>query len=420
MKKFAIASIFALLMSASASAFSLGDIPQSLADALGDWNATNTGLTVFPILSIPLGGEYEAMATAYTAVARDSSYFDANPAASSRLATTELALLHNNIIADANLEGITYTIRYGDLGLGFGGKFLHVPFTEYNLYGAQENSVRYTETVAGINASYNFLNSFNFHGISAGANVKVAYRNIPTVIAPGQSAFGVMADLGVLTRFNLLKFYPSRTKNFSVGVTAKNLGPAPLGEPLPSSLNAGIAFAPLRPLTLSADVNMPFVMFSDAPAEPLGFATGMSVAVTDFFAAQTGFQLKGGNPRFAMGGSLTWKDIRFQMNYTLDMTTQTSSVDRFSVQAAFNFGDRGRADVQRQVEEYYLDALVAYANGDIESTVALCNQALELDPTFQPAADTKTKAQRMLTLQHQMEAIRLGTAGDSSSPAANQ
>ncbi|MDR3201239.1 MAG: UPF0164 family protein, partial [Spirochaetales bacterium] len=95
----------------------------------------NTGLTVFPILTIPLGGEYEGMGTAYTAVARDSSFFDANPAASSMMKYTELSVMHNNWIADTNIEGIAYTNREDNIGYAFAGKFLYVPFTGYDYWG---------------------------------------------------------------------------------------------------------------------------------------------------------------------------------------------------------------------------------------------------------------------------------------------
>ena len=168
----------------------------------------NTGLTVFPTLNIPMGGEYEAMATAYTAVSRESSFFEANPAGSSDLAYTELALYHNNLIADTNMEGIVYTTRYEDFGVGVGGKFLYVPFTEYDDFGVQQGTARYTETIVGANASYNFLNSFYFNGVSVGANAKVAYRHVSDIIASDLTTAGIMFDLGVLSRFNVLKFFP--------------------------------------------------------------------------------------------------------------------------------------------------------------------------------------------------------------------
>lgn len=401
---------FLLILSAvtPGGAFDLTDIPFGLADMFGADEVENTGLTVFPTLLIPAGGEYESMGTAYTAVARDISFFEANPAASSRLPQTMAAIMHNNLIADANMEGLWYTTRFEHFGIGAGLKFLHVPFTEYGAAGEQEASIRYTETVAILNASYNFLHSFDFQGVSVGANVKVAHRNIPEVIAPGQSAVGVMMDVGALTRFDVAKFYPSREKNFSVGVAARNLGPAVQEEPLPSYATLGIAYAPIRPLTLSADYNVPFILFSDLPAQKPYVATGLSAQITDFLSTQLGFMVRGGNPRMSLGTGLALEKVKLDMNYTLDMTTQTNAVDRFSIQASFDMGDRGRSDRAQMVEDFYLASLVAYAEGNVEETIRLAGNALDIDPTFQPAAETLATAQRLLTLQKRMSSIRLG------------
>jgi hypothetical protein len=407
-RKGVVTFLFFLLAAAPGVAFEVTDIPFGLADMFGSDEVENTGLTVFPTLLIPTGGEYESMGTAYTAVARDISFFEANPAASSRLPETMAAVMHNNLIADANMEGLFYTTRFEHFGLGAGIKFLHVPFTEYDPAGEQESSIRYTETVAVLNASYNFFHSYDFRGVSVGANVKAAHRNIPEVIAPGQSAFGIMMDVGALTRFDVAKFYPSREKNFSIGIAARNLGPAVQEEPLPSYATLGIAYAPIRPLTLSADYNLPFILFSDLPAQKPYVATGLSAQVTDFLSTQFGFLVRGGNPRISLGTGLVLEKVKLDMNYTLDMTTQTNTVDRFSIQASFDMGDRGRGDRAELVENYYLESLVAYAAGDIEGTIRLAGNALEVDPTFQPAAQTLASAQRLLILQRQMSSIRLG------------
>ena len=366
----------------------------------------NTGLTTFPTLNIPMGGEYEGMGTAYGAVARDSSYFEANPAASSTLEYTELALFHTNLIADANMESMVYTIRYEDLGLGVGGKFLHVPFTEYDSFGEQQQAIRFTESIVGFNASYNFLSGFYFYGIAVGSTIKVAYRNNP--IRPAQNQAGVMADIGALTRFDVLKGFPARERNAAASLSVKNLGPPVDGEPLPTAAHAGISYKPLRPVTLSSELIYPFIVGTDDPAESVGVAGGASVTVTDFFSAHTGLLIKGGNPRITLGGIVDIQDITVNINYTLDMTTQIGSFDRFSLQAMFNFGDRGRAERAQQVEELYLDSLVSYAAGDLERTVELTRQALEIDPDFEPARETLDTALRSQALQEEMEQIRLG------------
>ncbi|MFO8065532.1 MAG: UPF0164 family protein [Spirochaetota bacterium] len=408
MKGLASFVVIAIFFTFDASAIGWPDFMYDFTEATDLEGGQNTGLTAFPTLSIPLGGEMEGMSSAYTAVARDYSFLEANPAASSRLDNTELAVSHRNLIADANMESVVYTTRFEHLGLGTAMKFLHVPFTEYDRYGVQENTIRYSETIAGLNVSYNMLHSFDFHGIAIGANLKSGYRRIPEVIAPGQSAAGIMADVGMLTRFNLGKFYRSQEKNFSIGAAARNVGPPVLDDPLPSHATGGAAYKPIKPVTLAFDYTYPFVLGSDLPAEAPSYAGGASVRVTEFLAAQTGFQLRGGNPRFALGSTVDFPAVTLQLNYTLDLTTQVDRVDRFSVQASFNLGDRGRGERKAKVEEFYVDALEAYADGNLERAVELGNQALEIDPTFTPAAKTLENAEKMLDLQRQMESIRLG------------
>ncbi len=141
----------------------------------------NSGLTTFRSLLVPMGGLAEGMGTAYTAVARDSSYFESNPAASSCLDYTELAVFHNNWIADSKIEGAVYTIRYKGLGFGVGGKWLYLPFTAYDDFGERSGSGYYSEAMAGFNLSYNLFPGYYFNGIAVGATGKLAYRSIPAV-----------------------------------------------------------------------------------------------------------------------------------------------------------------------------------------------------------------------------------------------
>ena len=380
------------------------------------------GETAFPILLMPVGGEYEGMAGAYTAVARDISFFEANPAASSRLDVTELAVWHNNLISDAAMEGLFYTERFEHLGVAAGLKVLHVNFTPYDLTGIQESAaIRYTESVFGLNLSYNFFHSFDFHGLALGANLKAAYRNVAERIAPAQSSFVVMGDVGLLTRVDFLKFYSSRERNFSAGLVLRNVGtPANLGtgsladdtttitDPLPTEATLGVAYSPIRPLMLSFDLTRPVSLFGDGGDTSFEYAWGTSVAITDFLTAHGGFALEGGNPRLTLGASVSINDIDLFVNQTADITTQVGKADRFSLQASFDFGDKGRAERRASVEEFYLDALVAFADGNLERAMELSRRALELDPTFSPAEETLQTASRMQNLQSRMEDIRRG------------
>jgi tetratricopeptide (TPR) repeat protein len=373
-------------------------------DWLSAYADPNTGLTVFPTLLIPLGGRYEGMGTAYTAVALDSGYLEANPSASASLRTSELSFLHHGWIADSNIEGVYYTLRYNDLGLGVAGKFLYVPFTEYNEWGERESSGYISETVATLNLSYNFLSSYNFYGLGVGINLKTAYRNIPAVIYPDQSVLTAMVDVGLLTRFNLLKFFISRSRNFSVGAVVKNLGFPALGEPLPALATFGVAYSPVRPVTWAFDFNLPFSFDPMSyPPEHWYIASGLDVAVTDFLSIQGGVQLKGDNPRVSVGSTIDLEKISFVLNYNLDLSGRLNPLDKFSVEAKLNLGDRGRLALSRQVDELYLTGLEAYARGDLEEALRLWRQALELDPSFAPARDNIEVVSRTLALQTEME-----------------
>ncbi len=373
----------------------------------GAFSDPNAGLTAFPSLLIPSGGLYEAMGTAYTAVAADSGYINANPSASSLLNDTQLSFLHNNWIADSRLEGVVYTSRYKDLGYGVGGKFVYLPFTAYNDWGDRVSSGYYSESVATANVSYNFLSSYYFSGISVGANFKAAYRHVPSTIYTGQSAFTGMMDVGAMSRFDLLKFYASRDRNFSVGAMVKNLGIYAEGEPLPTFASFGIAYAPIRPLTVAFDFNYPFSLTpSTYPAESWNIATGLKLDVTDFFTVAGGFRYQGGDPRLSLGSQVSLKKIILAVDYTLDLTTQLNQADHFSVSATLNLGDQGRGEIRKMVDKYYIAGLNAYATGNLSEAISYWNEALKLDPTFQPAAQYKKTAEAALKLENEMRNVR--------------
>ncbi len=372
----------------------------------------NTGLTIFPTLLIPAGGRFEAMGQAYTAVASDASFLDANPAASASLSFTELTFVHNNWIADTSIEGVGYARRIGDFGFGVGGKFLHVPFTEYTTTTRQGGSGRYSEGTVGVNASYNFLRSFVFPGVSVGATLKAAYRMIPEQIAAGQSAVGVAADIGLLSRFDLLKGFSSRSPNFGAGLALRNFGPPVRGEPLPSQIVTGVAYSPIRPVTVATDLIVPVSLAPGVPAERVGGAAGMSVRVAPFFSVQSGMLLRWGGSRFSMGASLELADFSLDVNYTLDLATQFRNLDRVSVQARVNFGDEGRKALRDLVDRYYLDAWRASAIGNLNLAIEKSARALELDPGFTPAEELLAISLLTRALQEDLRAIDLDSIAD--------
>jgi len=371
----------------------------------------NTGTTAFPVLRVPSGGLYEGMGTAYTAVALDSSFLDSNPSGSALLDATELSLLQNNWIADSRVEGVIYTMRFNDLGIGIGGKFLYLPFKEYDSFGEGIAGSYYSEMVGTLNIAYNFFSSYYFYGLAAGINLKAAYRHVADIHVPdelgSQKALMAMADIGLLTRFNFLKFYASRDKNFSVGSVVKNLGPPVSGDPLPSEATLGIAYSPIRPVTLAVDFNIPFSLDPDVEPESWNIASGFNVVFADFFSIHGGFSYRGANPRATIGSIVKLTDMSLIMNYTVDMSTRfDGDFNRFSLEAKLNLGDEGRYSIKARVDELYIAGLEAYAKGNLEEAIAFWEAALTIDPQFQPAQENLATAKKSLELLDRMEALQ--------------
>jgi Uncharacterised protein family (UPF0164) len=367
----------------------------------------NTGLTTLPILLIPVGGKYEGMGTAYTAYANDSTAIEINPAVSAVLPFTELGFIHHDWISDSNFEGLLYTMRLGDWGFGATAKVLYVPFTSYNDWGAAQASGYYSEGVLTLNTAYNFFSSYSFFGVALGVNGKLAYRYIPQSVAEGQSTIAGVFDVGLLTRFNLFKFYNSTDKNFSVGLTVKNLGFTSLQENLPTMTTVGLAYSPIRPLTFDVDLNYPFTLNSDYPATVPYFAFGADVEVAPFVSLQTGFRVTGGDPFITLGTMVNVSIISFDINYNVDLASQ-GPFDQFSVEAKFRLGDFGRAALREKADELYLEGVEAYANGDSAKAIELWTEVLSIYPKYDPAKQNIEVVLKSLELQKQMQSEEPG------------
>jgi hypothetical protein len=368
----------------------------------------NAGTTIFPSLEVPLGGRLEGMGTASAAGARDASFIEANPAATAFLTNTELAFSHHSWIADTSLEGVVYTVRFDDLGLGFGGRFLYVPFTGYDEWGERASRGTISETVATANVSYNIFRSYSFPGIAFGASIKAAYRHVPSDIAYGQSIFGLMTDVGLQTSFSLAKFQRWSLPNVSLGIVLKNLGFTTMtGESLPLTASVGLAYAPLRAWTLATDFNLPIALGAN-PAREWDLAFGTSVAVAEFLSLQGGMHLKPGNPRMSIGADVDLGTVSVNANYNLDMSALARNpADKFSVQARLDLGDRGRSELRRRVDELYTEGLREFSQGNLEKAIDLWKAVVAIDGKYDPAKHYIAIAEA--TLENRRKAATAGT-----------
>ncbi|MFQ3547836.1 MAG: UPF0164 family protein [Termitinemataceae bacterium] len=397
-------SIFLVLLEPAGFLYSL-DIDSSLYGDISDYLISlygidnNQGLTALPVLSIPMGGRAEGLATAFSAVADDASFFEWNPAASSQLSRTELSFYHNNWIADTKIEGLVYTQRFNNFGFALGGKWLYVPFTEYNQFGDRASKGFYSESVGIVNLSYNLFSGYYFSGLAVGTNIKAGFRVVPDYsddlmgeIIKGsgasQSALAIMIDIGLLNRFNILKFYYSRERNAAVALVGKNIGLPVHGDPLPTEFVAGLSYKPIRPLQFSLDATIPINLQDPEFSEKPYWATGVSAVVTEFLSMRAGLLSKTGNVRITLGSTVLVQGWAVDINYTLDLLTQLQPLNRVSVGIKFDLGDMGRSDRAKRVENLYLLGLNAYAEGDTKAAIEYWESALTLDPGFDPAKES--------------------------------
>jgi len=382
----------------------------------------NAGLTAFPVLRVPMGGRSEGMGMAFAAVSDDLSFIEWNPAGSSVLSNTELGFYHNNWIADTKVESIAYASRYHDLGYGASVKWLYTPFSEYNLYGERVSKGYYSEGVATLNISYNFFSGYYFSGVSAGLNIKGAFRIMPdytntddqgnhdgTIISGSglsQSTVMAMADIGFLSRFNLFKFYISRERNTSVALVVRNLGPPAQDEPLPTSVTAALSYKPVRPLTLAFDFTCPMNMQDISLSEKPYWAAGINVDITNFLSMRTGLLGRSGAYRFTIGSGVNFGKIALDMNYSLDLLTQFTPMNRISLGVRINFGDQGREENARRVDYLYLTGLDAYTAGNMTEAKKNWEEALRLNPRFEPASEGLTLIRNSAALDNRIDELQ--------------
>lgn len=416
MKKILSLAVFFIFLN-PLKALELSDMQSSLSDIFSSSIDDNEGRTVFRSLNIPSGGRTEAMGTAFTGLADDSTFFDYNPAASSTLRNTELSVSHNAWIADSALESIAFTSRRGNLGYGIQLKCFYVPFSEYNLFGDRVAGSYYSETCATFNIAYNFLAGYSFKGLALGANMKFAWRSIPDYtdnrddsIIEGsgleQSALGIMADAGLLMRFNLLKFYSDRTENLKVGLSLNNFGVALTGfgssvkkdDDTPARIALGLSYKPFSRLLFTTEIRKPLLLSDFSSSGKLSVAFGLETTITQFFCFQMGFLLQGANPRFSLGSEFNIKSIKMNVAYTLDLTSSANPVNHISLSAKMSLGDRGRKTSLQKVDEYYIQGLKLYAKGLYNEAILRWNEAIQLAAaqplciTYEPAIQARNAA----------------------------
>ena len=296
------------------------------------------GGTAFPLLDIPFGGRYEAMGGAYTAVGGDAGSLEANPSGTALSAGPVLSFFHHEWIADSAIESVVFITSTGPIGLGIGAKYFRVPFTEYDSGGGRVSSGTFTEVVGIANASLRFVNT-EYLSISAGANVKVAFRHVPESIVPDQTAVAVPFDLGLLSDVRFLDFSSTGRRNLGVGFSVRNVGAVVelLDSPLPTALSGGVSYSPFSFLLLSGDVSVPIDLSAMAARwQDLSYAAGVSVRFARFLDIHSGARIEAASPGFSLGATVHLGQLSFDAIYSTNLALGLNPLDSLSIGAALD------------------------------------------------------------------------------------
>ena len=407
LKSLFLLTILGFFSNKGLNALSYSDLITDLSDIFYSFVDKNEGQTSFRSLLIPFGGRSESLGGAYTGLCDDINFLQYNAGAGAVQKESQIALFHNMWIADSKMETIAATTRFKNIPhLSLGGfvSCFYLPFTEYNIFGDRVAASYYSETLAAINFSYNFLAGYDFKGFSLGGNLKTAWRGMPNYTdnntnevinnsGLAQSGLAFMGDLGLLLQFNFLKFYYSRDPNVRIGFSAQNLGVSLTGwgqevvldDPLPSLLSAGISVKFVKPVTLSLEFQQPINLQNLSTYLKPYIASGISLEFTNFLSVLGGFAIKGGNPRFSVGFEFEVAKVRFNFNYTLDFTSSFSPLNKLSLSLKLKLGDKGRSIIDKQVDEYYQQGLIYYAEADYHAAIDVWKEALKLNKRFDPA-----------------------------------
>ena len=409
--------LFVIFFSISFPAFSSGY--SSISKAFNVFTNLHEGEVGFRSLLIHPGGRIAALNGAFTALANDITFFETNPAGSATLRQTELAFFHNAWIADSHLDTISYSMRSGNLGYGASLRCFYIPFTEYDSYGEKVSSGYYSETFTSFNIAYNFFNGYKFKGLSLGSTLKFGVVSFPPFRgqttgdnetslkirkqnALSQMSFAVLLDVGMQFRGNFHKNFDSKEPNVFFGLAIKNLGPPIKGDVAPASFSLGFAYQPFKIFTFSIDLSCPMnIMNIKNSGKPFA-SLGLMFNITKYFNLLTGFGVRGGNPRFTLGGEVNFSNVQINANYTLDLTSQTTALNHVIVGIKIFLGDRGRSEIEDKLETMYIEGLRLYKEKKYKEAITIWEEVLKINRYFEPAKSGIKSAKNMQTLQTEL------------------
>ena len=133
----------------------------------------------------------------------------------------------------------------------------------------------------------------------------------------------------------------------------------------------------------------------------------MAFSITQYFNLLTGFAIRGGNPRFTLGGEVNLANVQINANYTLDLTNQIANFNKISVSVKLQLGDRGRGERADKIKKRYFEGLKEFKDKNYQKAITIWTEVLKEDPTFDPAKEGIKIAENQQKMQEDLRRILL-------------
>ncbi|WP_375731581.1 UPF0164 family protein [Treponema pallidum] len=167
----------------------------------------------------PTGGRYASLDGAFTALANDASFFEANPAGSANMTHGELAFFHTTGFGSFHAETLSYVGQSGNWGYGASMR-MFFPESGFDFSPSTETVCTPASAPIKQRGAIGIINfARRIGGLSLGANLKAGFRD-----AQGLQHTSVSSDIGLQWVGNVAKSFTSEEPNLYIGLAATNLG----------------------------------------------------------------------------------------------------------------------------------------------------------------------------------------------------
>ncbi|MBU1077409.1 MAG: PorV/PorQ family protein [Spirochaetes bacterium] len=302
------------------------------------------------------GARAGAMGGAYSAVAEDASTINWNPGGLAFIKGYEISFMHMMYDEDILYENASATLPL-DFGT-FGLNFIYMgmsPLAEMANGDLTGKELDYSDMAISLSFGREF---FNMVGI--GANVK--YIKSSMGISDTADYFtgqGIAFDIGLLSRFDLFRFYNKIEKNLRVGISLQNIGTGlkyiTSTHSFPTVIKPGLFYKPIK----YAEVVFDYNIISDSPNT---INIGLEALPEWILSPRAGIKIKDSIKTFTLGGGLKYGfgSFFFQLDYAYNTDDYfknhmiSIAIRKFTASLAeFGFGNIIIKDVFPAMYKYY-------------------------------------------------------------------